>query len=400
MIDNLNRMVNAFAALVFIQSKRRAIARIRNRDKMKSADYMKPFESNWFHIKHHGSEAAWIDAIALNKSAFLELWSTMDPYMPASKPLGRKCRMEREDMLALTLYWLHTKVTIAKVGQFFGCPEDTTGRCMSKGLDVLDKHLASHPDAAIVWPNVSEIKQWAAAIKVKLLRCKQPFDLAEKPFAFVDGCDLRIQRSSQVEEHDLNYNKKNGFAKVGNIFVWSPTGKIIMAMMNAPGKMHDSDIAADLYKRLSDRTQTPSFFAILADQGFTAIDGSLICTLGPHTVCSIVVRSRSTQIARLRAASEWGNAGLKNAWARLDAKLSSDSAKRARLIKICALLYNFRTALIGRNEIRTAFSPDWSGNWRLARSQPSGQQQFVAKMVGQLGAAAPEYGYEVDDNDA
>jgi len=61
----------------------------------------------------------------------------------------------------------------------------------------------------------------------------------------------------------------------------------------------------------------------------------------------------------LRQASEWGMRALQGTFGRLRSRLTSDSYKRHQTILAIILLNNFRTEVMGLNQIAAVFNPEY-----------------------------------------
>ena len=61
----------------------------------------------------------------------------------------------------------------------------------------------------------------------------------------------------------------------------------------------------------------------------------------------------------LRQASEWGMRGLQGTFPRCKKRLPSDKEKRRRVIECIILVHNFRTELVGQNQISEVFGPEY-----------------------------------------
>ena len=57
-----------------------------------------------------------------------------------------------------------------------------------------------------------------------------------------------------------------------------------------------------------------------------------------------------------RQSAEWGIRALKGPFGRLKVALPADAEKRARIIRICCHLLNFRTRFVGLNQIRSTYA--------------------------------------------
>ena len=61
----------------------------------------------------------------------------------------------------------------------------------------------------------------------------------------------------------------------------------------------------------------------------------------------------------LRQASEWGMRGLQGTFPRSKKRLPSDKDKRRLVIECIIFVHNFRTSIIGQNQIATVFDPEY-----------------------------------------
>ena len=65
--------------------------------------------------------------------------------------------------------------------------------------------------------------------------------------------------------------------------------------------------------------------------------------------------SYAMSLTYLRQCFEWGNNILTEVFRRLRSLLPADNMARALIMWSCIYLYNYRTEIIGRNQIRTYF---------------------------------------------
>ena len=61
----------------------------------------------------------------------------------------------------------------------------------------------------------------------------------------------------------------------------------------------------------------------------------------------------------LRQASEWGMRGLQATFPRWKKRLPSDHYQRRLVIEAIVLIHNYRTELVGYNQINTVFDPEY-----------------------------------------
>jgi len=125
--------------------------------------------------------------------------------------------------------------------------------------------------------------------------------------------------------------------------------------------MHDSSIASKAYKLIVELT--PEGYAVLADTAFQRLDNAIITTLSIQALIHTTKAQRKESAIRssMRTAAEWGNRGLQGAYPRLTIPLllPVDNNFRQIILLSCIHLYNFRTRLVGLNQIRTVYDSDW-----------------------------------------
>ena len=61
----------------------------------------------------------------------------------------------------------------------------------------------------------------------------------------------------------------------------------------------------------------------------------------------------------LHQASEWGMHGLQGSFPRCKRRLPTNAAKRRLVLENIVLIHNFWTGIVGRNQIKTVFDPEY-----------------------------------------
>ena len=67
----------------------------------------------------------------------------------------------------------------------------------------------------------------------------------------------------------------------------------------------------------------------------------------------------SNMYVSLRQSSEWGMRALQASFPRFKKRLPSDSKQRRLVVQSIVLTHNFRTGIVGRNQIKTVFDPEY-----------------------------------------
>ena len=94
---------------------------------------------------------------------------------------------------------------------------------------------------------------------------------------------------------------------INNVFCFAPTGKIIFACINFPGSWHDSQVSLSLISKVV----------------------------------------------------EWGMRSLQGTFTRMKSRLTSIKRKRKLILSVIILLHNFRTEVVGLNQIATVFNVEY-----------------------------------------
>ena len=171
-----------------------------------------------------------------------------------------------------------------------------------------------------------------------------------------------MQCSPDIDVQNAFYNGYYGDTMVNNIFLFSPTGKIIYAVFNSPGSWHDSTVAEPLKQLI---LELDLAYKICVDQGFPRSGAFQDKFVGPLSskarrrlspILRKVILELHNKYVSLRQSSEWGIRGLQGTFSRLKARLTSDSKKRHTVIYSIILLSNFRIEYAGLNQIATVFN--------------------------------------------
>jgi hypothetical protein len=177
------------------------------------------------------------------------------------------------------------------------------------------------------------------------------------------------------------------------VFAFSPTGKIFFACINHPGSWHDATVSLALARTVIERLDP---FALCVDQGFPRSGELFGRFVGPYSKSSmkkIAPNLRAPLVHQtnvytsLRQASEWGMRALQGTFTRLTTRLTSDSRKRHDLILSVVLLHNFRTEVMGVNQIATVFNPEYEqyincdGYDRIARYLSNIAMHYIQEVI-------------------
>jgi len=182
---------------------------------------------------------------------------------------------------------------------------------------------------------------------------------------FMDGLSLATECTSERMAQNAMYCGYDSDTMVNNIFIYGPDGKVFFCAINYPGSWADGAVTRNFLPFLRNNIGE---YKIVVDQGFPRSGDAYGVFVGPLTkkgarklhpsVRAEMIR-RSNIYVSLRQASEWGMRALQGSFPRFKKRLPSNSAKREKTIRTIVLVHNFCTHLVGRNQIRTVFDPEY-----------------------------------------
>ena len=192
-------------------------------------------------------------------------------------------------------------------------------------------------------------------------------------FAVTDGARMPCAKFTDPNIQNAYFEGFTQGTEVTNLLVWNFKGEVIHAGINYPGSWHDSKVAAfsNLYSTLMNSSKLPPGYAILADSAFPRTGNDLVGKIvrarkddemgtggdvPESAYLSAIDYVLQNVMPSERQSAEWGVAALKGPFKRLTVNLPADSYKRYRIIACCVHLMNFRTRLVGLNQIKTVYA--------------------------------------------
>jgi hypothetical protein len=219
--------------------------------------------------------------------------------------------------------------------------------------DCLDTHALAVPS----FPSIEKVGLYQQAIMDK-------YPLLVDMYCVMDGLKLVIQKPGDALLQERFYNGWTSGHYVNQLFVFAPDGLIIMAVVDAPGTKHDSEMAAlgdsSVYDRL-DQCYEETGGKCSADSAFAAHGRRSIVKSLPKETIPIVAttphhRDYLRQNLSLRQAAEWGMRAYQGSFPRLKMKLRWEyKGERHITLWLAVLLYNYRANTVGFNQIRSVY---------------------------------------------
>ena len=152
---------------------------------------------------------------------------------------------------------------------------------------------------------------------------------------------------------------------VNNVFAYGPDGKVFFAAVNFPGSWADGALTARFLHAIKKKIGE---YKICVDQGFPRSGDAHGTLVGPinkraarqlhRDVREYLLRISNVHTS-LRQASEWGMRGLQGTFPRWKKRLPSDHFQRRLVIECIVLIHNYRTELVGFNQINTVFDSEY-----------------------------------------
>ena len=185
-----------------------------------------------------------------------------------------------------------------------------------------------------------------------------------------DGLKIAIQRAGD----DIAQNRcHNGWTHghcMSNVFVFAPDGTIVMAVLNCPGSMHDSELASlgepSIYDKI-DKLHDETGCQCVMDSAFAARSRpSIIKSFASDNIVFQANSPEDLQMLKdaksVRQAAEWGMRALQGSFPRLKAVFPwEERDERLVGLSLITLLSNHKVNNIGLNQLRTVYWDSWRG---------------------------------------
>ncbi|KIY42825.1 hypothetical protein FISHEDRAFT_79106 [Fistulina hepatica ATCC 64428] len=312
-----------------------------------------------------GFDVATFHFILEGPGRFAELWDARP--IPRSdvchhgRPRLSRHSLDATGALGLILHYLCSAMSETSLQQIFALISTTVKRYIRHGQKILLRVIRRLPEAAIHLPITEDECDELTSIVY------QRHNELWGAIGTIDGLDLPVLTSSDPELKNATYNGWKAMHCIKNIFAFSAHGKIIIAILNAPGSWHDARTALPIYMKL---LELPDGFYLVADMAFPrgadSIKGKIRTAMkaGEHLPDDPAERETVLHIDRqlisFRQTAEWGMHILQGSHPRLRLPLPiSDPVKRQELLETCVRLTNIRTERVGINEIKRVYERIW-----------------------------------------
>eukprot|EP00804_Cyclotella_cryptica_P016741 CCRYP_002055-RA/>CCRYP_002055-RA protein AED:0.07 eAED:0.07 QI:0/-1/0/1/-1/1/1/0/232 len=196
---------------------------------------------------------------------------------------------------------------------------------------------------------------------------------------FMDGVSLKTECTSKRVEQNAFYSGYECNTTMNNVFTYGPDGKVFLAAINFPGSWADGSLCTRFLDSIRRRI---GHYKICVDQRFPRSGDAWNILVGPmnkrsarrlHPAMHEYVLRVSNVYTLLRQFSEWGMRALQASFPRCKKCLPSDSKQRRLVVQSIILTHNFRTDIVGRNQIKTVFDPEYERYVKLEGYDRIGQ---------------------------
>jgi hypothetical protein len=240
----------------------------------------------------------------------------------------------------------------------FGITPSACSRILKYILRLTVKRLRHHPLARVKFPTEEKMQQYA-----EMIRHREPS--VTDVIGFMDGVSFTTECTDERVEQNAYYCGYDCDTMVNNVFIFGPDGKIFFCAINYPGSWADGTLTARFFSHIKQRIGRHK---ICVDRGFPRSGEASGILVGPipersarrlHPALRDNLLRLSNVYTSLRQASEWGMRGMQGTFPRCKKRLPSDRVKRRLVIESIVFINNFRTHIVGLNQISTVFNPEY-----------------------------------------
>ena len=208
------------------------------------------------------------------------------------------------------------------------------------------------PEAKVELPPNEKVAEYQQAIVSK-------YSLLRDVYCVADGLKIYLEQSGEFMIQAKFYNGWKCDHYVNNVFVFAPDGSIICAVINAPGAMHDSQIAdfGFLYDKLQVVFDNCGGRCVM-DSAFCKSRFDYIVKSSQELPMSANAMDHSinNQATSVRQAAEWGMRAFQGSFPRIkDRLVYEEKGERKIMLKFIVLLYNYRARKVGLNQILNTY---------------------------------------------
>ena len=246
--------------------------------------------------------------------------------------------------------WYRTKGSCARtLAVMFGQTSTPMYNWLKFGRRVLLHVLSRTPEAQVKLPTPEEVASFKEAVADKYPFCPDVWGAA-------DGLKLLIEPPESYDRQLRYYNGWKASHFINCAFTFSVDGKIRVAVLNAPGNFHDSNIADyGLYEKL-EFIYNRDGGQVVVDSAYKVGDAPFLIkssNIDPFNEDEILINRDATSIRQL---SEWEMRIIQSSFPRLREPLRyEEDGDRFIILRLMTNLYNYQTEMMGSNMIYNSY---------------------------------------------
>ena len=329
----------------------------RNRTKLHRVALVAPHESPWNRLYLYGDASSFLTMTGLSREAFTLLHDVLFANEQPQR-LGRPQMMTSTAQLGLYLFFIGSTMGIKHLCLIFGITPTVCSKVINKMLKLVVQKLRRHPLARVQFPTPDKMAEFA-----RMIHSHEPE--VDDVIGFLDGLALTTECCPEIVVQNSMYSGYHSDTMVNNVFAYGPDGKVFLCAVNFPGSWADGSITANILPYIRSNIHQ---YKICVDQGFPRSGDAREILVGP------ISRAQAGRLApnlrpyllrlsnvytSLRQASEWGMRALQGTFPRCKKRLPGNPEKRKLVIQSIVLIHNFRTEIVGLNQIKTVFDPQY-----------------------------------------
>ena len=338
--------------------------------KIRRGALLPPNRSPFMHLYRSGQDDALVATTGFDHATFNALHDLFKPffdgYTPYSdnglivpirrKKKGRRRTASSVTCLGLVLTWTRTRGSLRTLQLTFGLTLSPLSLWLRFGRRILALALRDHPGAKVMMPTEEEIDGFKAAVALK-------HPVLPNAWGAMDGLKLYLEVSGDELVQNKFYNGWTHDHYIGNLFLFSPDGKIRACYINAPGSIHDSTMAntSNVYEMIDDIYQRTGA-QVVVDSAFSKDSRPSLLKSAQHNFDAQgrirTTRAKHQAATAVRQLSEWGMRGLQGSFPRLKDRIRCEErGERRIIIQLVVYLCNFRASTVGMNQIANTYMP-------------------------------------------
>jgi hypothetical protein len=333
-----------------------------------------PALSPWMKAYLSKEDRALITYTGLNFEAFerlhapfAELFHAYTPFtedgtiqrLDPNQKRGRRRIITSHACMGFVLMWTQTTSQYWALSPVFGIGGTSCGIWLRFGKRLLCSVLGERDDAVIRLPNAEKITLYIQAIATK-------HPALHNVIYVGDGLKIPLQKAGDDLTQEAFYNGWKSSHFITNVFVFAPDGTIVMAVINCPGTMHDSELASigspSIYSQLDLMYEKYGVKCVMDSAFATAGRESIIKSKKRETIATSANSNEEYEVMMqalsCRQSAEWGMRALQGAFRRLKATWPYEERdERFWGLSVIVHLYNYAANNMDLNQVRRVY---WS----------------------------------------